>query len=82
MAKNKYDIIFENDDFVAINKPSGMLTIPDREQTEKSLKEFLTEKYGSIFIVHRLDKDTSGLVFLQKMKQLINTYAKFLKKEE
>ncbi len=66
MAKNKYDIIFENDDFVAINKPSGMLTIPDREQTEKSLKEYLIDKYGSIYVVHRLDKDTSGLVVFAK----------------
>jgi 23S rRNA pseudouridine955/2504/2580 synthase/23S rRNA pseudouridine1911/1915/1917 synthase len=66
LAKSKYDIIFENDDFVAINKPSGMLTIPDREQTEKSLKEYLTDKYGSIFIVHRLDKDTSGLILFAK----------------
>ncbi len=66
MAKNKYEIIFENDDFVAINKPSGMLTIPDREQTEKSLKEYLTDKYGTIFIVHRLDKDTSGLILFAK----------------
>ena len=43
-----------------------MLTIPDREQTEKSLKEYLTDKYGSIFIVHRLDKDTSGLILFAK----------------
>jgi 23S rRNA pseudouridine1911/1915/1917 synthase len=66
LAKNKYDIIFENGDFIAVNKPSGMLTIPDREQTEKSLKEFLIDKYGSIFVVHRLDKDTSGLVVFAK----------------
>jgi 23S rRNA pseudouridine1911/1915/1917 synthase len=66
LAKNKYDIIFENDDFVAVNKPSGLLTIPDREQTEKSLKEFLIDKYGSIYVVHRLDKDTSGLVVFAK----------------
>ncbi len=66
MAKSRYNIIFENDDFVAIDKPSGMLTIPDREQSEKSLKEFLIEKYGSIFTVHRLDKDTSGLVLFAK----------------
>ncbi len=66
MAKSKYDIIFENDDFVAVNKPSGMLTIPDREQTEKSLKEFLIDKYKNIFVVHRLDKDTSGLVLFAK----------------
>ncbi len=66
MAKNKYELIFENDDFVAINKPSGLLTIPDREQTEKSLKEYLIDKYKNIFVVHRLDKDTSGLVVFAK----------------
>jgi 23S rRNA pseudouridine1911/1915/1917 synthase len=66
LAKSKFDTIFENDDFVAINKPSGMLTIPDREQTEKSLKEYLIDKYKNIFVVHRLDKDTSGLVVFAK----------------
>lgn len=66
MAKNNYTIVFEEDDFVAINKSSGLLTIPDREQTEKSLKEYLKEKYGDIFTVHRLDKDTSGLVVFAK----------------
>ncbi|MEJ7611787.1 MAG: RNA pseudouridine synthase [Ferruginibacter sp.] len=66
MAKSKYDIIFENEELVAVNKPGGMLTIPDREQTEKSLKEFLTDRYGQIFTVHRLDKDTSGLVLFAK----------------
>ncbi|RYF91762.1 MAG: RluA family pseudouridine synthase [Chitinophagaceae bacterium] len=59
-------IVFENDDFVAINKPSGLLTIPDRMQSEKSLKEFLKDKYGDIFTVHRLDKETSGLVVFAK----------------
>lgn len=66
MAKNNPTIIFENDDFVAINKPAGLLTIPDREQSEKSLKDILAEKYGVIFTVHRLDKDTSGLVVFAK----------------
>ena len=66
MAKNNFSIVFENNDFVAINKPTGLLTIPDREQTEKSLKEYLKEKYGDIFTVHRLDKDTSGLVIFAK----------------
>ncbi len=66
MAKNFFSIVFENDDFVAINKPSGLLSIPDRMQSEKSLKDMLIEKYGSIFTVHRLDKDTSGLVLFAK----------------
>jgi 23S rRNA pseudouridine1911/1915/1917 synthase len=55
-------IIFQNEDFVAINKPSGLLTIPDREGKEVSLKTLLKEAYGEIFTVHRLDRDTSGLV--------------------
>ncbi|MEI8052180.1 MAG: RNA pseudouridine synthase [Bacteroidota bacterium] len=66
MAKNQLQIVFENDEFVAVSKPTGMLSIPDRGQTEKSLKEILVEKYGNIFTVHRLDKDTSGLILFAK----------------
>jgi len=59
-------IIFENDDFVALNKPSGMLSIPDREGKEISLKNLLQSLYGTIFTVHRLDRDTSGLIVFAK----------------
>ncbi|HEX2628801.1 MAG TPA: RluA family pseudouridine synthase [Chitinophagaceae bacterium] len=59
-------IIIENSDFVALNKPSGLLSIPDREGKEVSLKDLLKEKYGGIFTVHRLDKDTSGLIIFAK----------------
>lgn len=55
-------IIFQNDDFIAINKPSGLLTIPDREGKDVSLKTVLKIKFGEIFTVHRLDRDTSGIV--------------------
>lgn len=65
MAKNKIDIIFEDNDIVVINKPSGMLTISDRKNNE-SLKEILSRKYGNIFTVHRLDRDTSGIVLFAK----------------
>lgn len=59
-------IIFEDDDFIALNKPSGLLSIPDREGKEVSLKALLKEKYGNIFTVHRLDRDTSGLILFAK----------------
>lgn len=55
-------IIEEHIDWIAINKPSGLLSIPDREGKEVSLKSLLKERYGDIFTVHRLDKDTSGLI--------------------
>lgn len=64
--KNKIDIIAETDHWIALNKPSGLLSIPDREQSEPSLKDFLNEKYGKVFIVHRLDKATSGLILFAK----------------
>jgi len=62
----KLDILVENEWFVVINKPAGMLSIPDRMQTERSLKDVLIEKYGNIFTVHRLDKETSGIIVFAK----------------
>ncbi len=59
-------ILTETDNWIALNKPSGLLSIPDREGKEISLKIMLKEKYGDIFTVHRLDKDTSGLIIFAK----------------
>jgi 23S rRNA pseudouridine1911/1915/1917 synthase len=59
-------IIFENDDFIVINKPAGLLSIPDRTQSAPSLKDLLAEKYGAIFTVHRIDRDTSGIIVFAK----------------
>ena len=59
-------IIYEDENLIALNKPSGLLSIPDREGKDISLKKLLIEKYGNIFTVHRLDKDTSGLIVFAK----------------
>jgi len=63
-------LIFENEDFLVVNKPAGLLSIPDREGKENSLKKILQEEYGEIFTVHRLDKDTSGLIVFAKNEGL------------
>src|SRR4051794_19729285 len=62
-------LIFENDDFIVLNKPSGLLSIPDREGKDISLKKILQNNYGGIFTVHRLDKDTSGLIVFAKNEE-------------
>ena len=62
----KFEIIFENEHFIAINKPSGLLSIPDRFGKDPSLKTILQEQFGKIFTVHRIDKDTSGLIIFAK----------------
>ncbi|MGI8583204.1 MAG: RluA family pseudouridine synthase [Chitinophagaceae bacterium] len=66
-AAGKLDIIFENVRFIALNKPSGLLTIPDRHnESLNSLYKTLQQQYEKIFIVHRLDKETSGIILFAK----------------
>lgn len=43
-----------------------MLSIPDREGKEPSLKDYLQQQYPEIFTVHRLDRETSGLIIFAK----------------
>jgi 23S rRNA pseudouridine1911/1915/1917 synthase len=62
-------IIYEDENLIALNKPSGLLSIPDREGKDISLKKLLIEKYGGIFTVHRLDRDTSGLIVFAKNEE-------------
>ena len=74
--KNKkelpFDIVFEDEHIIVVNKPSGLLTIATEKEKEKTLyhivREYLVskDKYAKVFIVHRLDKDTSGIVVLAK----------------
>ncbi|MBI4656854.1 MAG: hypothetical protein HY746_08945 [Elusimicrobia bacterium] len=55
MNKTLFKILYEDDDFIAVNKPAGMLSIPARGSLagEKSLSGLLIEKYGKIYVVHR-----------------------------
>ena len=68
-------IIFENEDLVVLNKPHGLLSIPDREGKEVSLKQILQEKYGDIFTIHRLDRNTSGVIVFAKNEQTHREYS-------
>lgn len=62
-------VLLENETLVAVNKPAGLLTVPGRDGKELSLKQLLANKYGEIFTVHRLDRDTSGIVVFAKNEQ-------------
>ena len=67
--KHQLELLLETDDLVAINKPAGLLSIPDREQSEPSLKDILLQKYNRIYTVHRLDKETSGVIVFAKNEE-------------
>ena len=64
--KTALKIIKETERFVALNKPAGLLSIPDRKDIDVSLKRMLQDVYGEIFTVHRLDRDTSGVIIFAK----------------
>ncbi len=80
--KNKktlpFDILFEDDHIIVVNKPSGLLTIATNKERDKTLyhivREYLVskDKNSRVFIVHRLDKDTSGIVVLAKDEKTKN----------
>lgn len=66
----KFDILYEDNDIVAINKPSGMLSIPDRyNDSIPCLYHEVAKHYDQLFVVHRLDRDTSGIIVFAKNEE-------------
>jgi 23S rRNA pseudouridine1911/1915/1917 synthase len=59
-------VLYEDENVIVLNKPSGLYSIPDRKQLEQNLKDILVAKYGVIFVVHRLDAPTSGVIIFAK----------------
>ena len=77
MKKNKkMDILYEDKELLVINKPAGLLTIATDKEKERTLyhqaREYVKKQNpkNKIFIVHRLDKDTSGVVVFAKNEKL------------
>lgn len=57
-----YELLHEDEHLLVVNKPAGLLTIPDRTGNKDSLHSLLERKYGKVFVVHRLDRETSGVL--------------------
>lgn len=76
----KPKIIDETDDYLVINKPAGLIVHPATGIKEKTLTDWLLKKYPAVQsvgddpsrpgIVHRLDKDVSGLIVIAKTKDM------------
>lgn len=67
------EIVFEDEWLVVVNKPSGMLSVPGKEEDMDSVYHRLKEKYPDAtgpMIVHRLDMATSGLLLVAKTKEV------------
>lgn len=74
---NDLDIIYEDDNYLVINKEPGLLTISTSNQNKdfedtlyKRVRSYLNNKKEYAFIVNRIDKETSGLVMFAKNEKL------------
>ena len=77
MKKNdRLDIIYEDKNILVVNKPAHMLCVQTDKGVSTTLYEkvydYLHKKNQKVFIVHRLDKDTSGIVLFAKNENLKN----------
>ena len=68
------DILFQDESIIAVNKPSGLLTIRDGyDSTLPTVKTLLEDEFGRLWIVHRLDKETSGVLIVARNEEAHRT---------
>lgn len=62
-----YPLLWSDDELLIVNKPAGLLTIRDGYNPDLPyLSALLEEDYGRIWVVHRLDKETSGVMIFAR----------------
>lgn len=76
------DVLRETDDWIAINKPSGLATQPARDRKERSLEELLRTRCGDIYVVHRVDTQTSGVIVFAKTRAAAATLSSLFASRE
>jgi 23S rRNA pseudouridine1911/1915/1917 synthase len=82
----EFNILYEDENVLVLDKPAGIVVFPEKVGEEKTLIDHLLEKFSSLKntgqtprygIVHRLDKDTSGILLIAKNNQTLD----FLQKQ-
>lgn len=72
------DIIYEDDNIIVVNKPSKLLTISNKNEKENTLyrmvSDYLRKEKKKVFVIHRLDYDTSGVIMFAKNKEVQELY--------
>ncbi len=73
----KIKVLYEDSNILAIDKPSGILVHSDQKSGEKTILDLFLKKYPRLELVHRLDRETSGVLLLAKNQKA----HEFLKKQ-
>jgi RluA family pseudouridine synthase len=71
------DVLHIDQDMIVINKPAGLLSIQDGYNADlPHVRSLLEQNFGRLYIIHRLDKDTSGVMILARNREthkILNT---------
>ncbi|HPY79713.1 MAG TPA: RluA family pseudouridine synthase [Bacilli bacterium] len=71
-TRSRLPIIYEDSEFIVINKPSGLLSVASDTEKGSTAYRMLSDyvqqkdKHNRIFVIHRLDEDTSGVLMVAK----------------
>lgn len=68
-ASPEFDIVHVDDHVIVVNKPPGLVTAPTPESDRGDLLDLLSRQFGTVFLVHRLDRLTSGLLVFARTRQ-------------
>lgn len=75
---NNINIIYEDNDIIVIDKPSKILTISNKNEKVNTLyrmvSDYLKKEHKKVFIIHRLDFDTSGIIMFAKSQRVQKLY--------
>ena len=85
MKISKIEIIYQDNDIIVLNKPSGVSVTKDRAGDEQ-LIDILPQQIGKelteeLLLVHRLDKQTSGVLLLARNKQAQTTFSRYFEEK-
>lgn len=78
--KNPIKVLYEDKDIIVIDKPSGLLSISTNKEKEITAYHIVMKylknrnKKSTIFVIHRLDKDTSGVLMFAKNEKIKYLY--------
>jgi 23S rRNA pseudouridine1911/1915/1917 synthase len=62
------EIVFVDDHVIVADKPAGLVTAPTPESDRGDLLDQLAQRYGEVYLVHRLDLPTSGLLVFARTR--------------
>ncbi len=66
-------VLHEDSHLLAVDKPAGRLVIPGRGPPERTIREDAEARWGRIWVVHRLDRGTSGVLVLARTAEAHRT---------